>query len=202
MKRNNIVPRCAGLLVVAIALLLFPGLHLPAAVPAAMEGTATNVDRQAVILLERMGHYDEAEAGCLRILERNPNDPAVKDLLHEIQERKQEQNRSTDLARNVDEIVIPELNVRDASVADVVDILQADSKARSGDKAPINFVWQAPEESRIAKVTLNLRSVPLGDALKYVLESAGLRYRVDPHAIVIYKPPSPKEPSPSNVKPQ
>jgi type II secretory pathway component GspD/PulD (secretin) len=52
------------------------------------------------------------------------------------------------------------------------------------------------------KVTLNLRSVPLADVLKYVTESAGLRYRVDPHAVVIYQPPPavPAEASPSNVK--
>ena len=42
--------------------------------------------------------------------------------------------------------------------------------------------------NKAAKVTLNLHSIPLGDVLKYVTESAGLRYRVDPHAIVIYKP--------------
>ena len=36
---------------------------------------------------------------------------------------------------------------------------------------------------------MNLRHVPLADVLKYVTESAGLRYRVDPHAVVIYQAP-------------
>ena len=36
--------------------------------------------------------------------------------------------------------------------------------------------------------TLNLHNIPLADVLKYVTESAGLRYRTDAHAVVIYKP--------------
>lgn len=159
---------------------------------------------QVIMGLERTGQYDEAEARCIQILEQKPNDQVAGRLLTEIQDRRRQQKPSADLKHKLAEIVIPEVNVREAAVADVIDSLQTEAQKRSVDKAPINFVWQAPEELKTAKVTLILRSVPLTDVLKYVTELAGLRYRVDAHAVVIYKPvpAAPKESAPSNVKPR
>ncbi len=159
-------------------------------------------EMQAIMALERTGQYDEAEARCIRILEQRPNDQLAKRFLSEIQDRRRQQNPSANLKHKLAEIIIPEVNVRGAAVADVIDSLQMEGQKRSADKAPINFVWQAPEESKTVKVTLILRSVPLTDVLKYVTEIAGLRYRVDAHAVVIYKPvpAAPKESSPANVK--
>jgi hypothetical protein len=157
---------------------------------------------QVIMALERTGQYDEAEARCIQILEQRPNDEVAKRLLSEIQARLRQEDPLADLKHKLAETVIPEVNVREAAVADVIDSLQTEAQKHSADKAPINFVWQAPEESKTAKITLILRSVPLADALKYVTEIAGLRYRVDAHAVVIYKPvpAAPKESSPSNVK--
>jgi hypothetical protein len=155
-----------------------------------------------VILLERSSQYDEAEARCLQILQQTPDNADAKRLLAEIQNIKHKPFPSTMLRESLDEIIIPEVNFRGAGVAGVIDFLQTESQKVSGADNPINFVWQAPESFKTAKVTLNLRSVPLADVLKYVTESAGLRYRVDPHAVVIYQPPpaAPTESSPSNVK--
>ena len=157
---------------------------------------------QVIMALERTGQYDEAEARCIQILEQKPNDQVAKRFLSEIQDRRRQQKPPADLKHKLAGIVIPEVNVREAAVADVIDSLQTEAQKRSADRTPINFVWQAPEESKTAKVTLILRSVPLTDVLKYVTELAGLRYRVDAHAVVIYKPvpAAPKGSAPSNVK--
>jgi hypothetical protein len=159
-------------------------------------------DEQAVILLERMGRYDEAKARCLQVLQQNPSDPQAHRLLAEIEYTKYQAQSSTALRETLDEIVIPEVNFRGAGAADVIEFLQTESQKVSGANRPINIVWQAPEAAKTAKVTLNLRGIPLTDVLKYVTESAGLRYRVDPHAIVIYQPQPAvaTESSPSNVK--
>jgi hypothetical protein len=197
MRRDDSTAKCISLL--ALASLLF----FTRASAAGMETNAVQLnDEQAVILLERMGRYDEAEAHCLKMLQQNPNDPSAKRLLMGIDNAKHEGQYSITLRETLDEIVIPEVNFRGAGVADVIDFLQRESQKVSGADNPINFVWQAPEVAKTAKVTLNLRQVPLADVLKYVTESAGLRYRVDPHAVVIYQPlPAvPTESSPSNVK--
>jgi hypothetical protein len=191
---------------VLAASLFLGGACRAATEPATATGTnaAELADVQMAAVLERMGRYDEAEALCLKLMEQNPNDQTVKQLLGEIEDKKSHQDSSSGLQRRLEETIIPEVNVRDAAAGDVIDFLQTESEKRSGDKTPINFVWQAPEDAKTAKVTLNLRGVPLADVLKYVTESAGLRYRIDPYAIVIYKslPAVPKESAPANVKSQ
>jgi hypothetical protein len=115
---------------------------------------------------------------------------AVKEALPEIQtKRAQQQRSSTNLRRRIEGLLIPEVSVREASVMDVIDFLRGQGQTLSVDKTPINVIWEAPEETKTAKVTLSLREVPLADALTYVTESVGLRYRVDAYAIVIYIPP-------------
>jgi hypothetical protein len=177
------------------------------AAPATTNATQLTDDQmgemlQGAILLARMGLYDEAEQQCNKILAQEPKQPTVKQLLDEIQEKKHQQNSFSNLRHTLNDTMIHELNVRDATVADVIELLRAESQKVSADKTSVNFVWQAPEASKAAKVTLNLHNIPLGDVLKYVTESAGLRYRTDAHAIVIYKPlPTvPKESAPANVK--
>jgi hypothetical protein len=157
---------------------------------------------QGAILLARMGLYDEAEQQCNRILAQDPKQPTVRRLLDEIQERKRQEVPSVDLRRKLNDTMIHELNVRDVAVTNVIETLRTESAKVSADKTAINIVWQAPESSKTAKVTLNLHNVPLGEVLNYVTEGAGLRYRADAHAIVIYKPlpTGPKESAPANVK--
>ncbi len=197
MRRNNSAAKCLGLLA------LTSWLFFTRVTVAGMEtNTVQLTDEQTVMLLERTGRYDEAEARCRQMLQRNPNDPDAKRLLAEIEDAKHKPHPSTTLREALDEIIIPEVNFRGAGVADIIGVLQTESQKISGADNPINFVWQTPESFKTAKVTLNLRHVPLADVLKYVTESAGLRYRVDPRAVVIYQEPPavPAESSSSNVK--
>jgi hypothetical protein len=146
----------------------------------------------------RAGHYDEAEAQCLQALQQTPNDPAIKRLLTQIEtERAQQRNASASLRRRIEGVIVPEVNVREASVSEVIDFLKEQAQTLSANKSPVNVVWEAPEQTKTAKVTLSLHEVPLTDALKYVTESVGLHYRVDAHAIVIYRPPA----TPPHAKP-
>lgn len=193
MIRNDSVIWCISLLGLTCLLPFAP------AVAADMEtNTYQLTDQQTVLLLERTGRYEEAEARCKQVLQLYPDNLEYKRLLAGIEVAKHDPHSSKALRETLDEIIIPEVNFRGAGVAGVIDFLQAESQKISGADTPINFVWQAPENFKAAKITLNLRSVPLADVLKYVTESAGLRYRVDPRAVVIYQ--APPESSPPNVK--
>jgi len=210
MKPNDVRCWCWSGLVVVAALFLGTAMWAAGEAAPTTNCVAKLTDDQmgemlqGAILLARMGLYDEAEQQCNKILAQDPKRPTVKQVLDEIQEKKRQQGSFTVLRLKLDDIMIHELNVRDAPVTDVIEILRTESAKVSVDKTPINFVWQAPEASKAAKVTLNLHEIPLGDVLKYVTESTGLRYRADAHAIVIYKPlPTVlKESAPANVKPE
>ena len=193
MKPNRVMGWCCSGLAVAAFFLGTATWAAGEAAPTPSSAAKLTDDQmgemlQGAILLARMGLYDEAEQQCNKILAQDPKQPTVKQLLDEIQEKKHQQNSSSDLRRKLNDTMVSELNVRDTPVTDVIEILRAESAKVSADKTAINFVWQAPESSRAAKVTLNLHNLPLVDVLKYATESAGLRYRADAHAVVIYKP--------------
>jgi hypothetical protein len=211
MKRNRAMAFCLGCMVVVS---IFAGSVRAAdeSAPATSSGGKLTDDQmgemlQGAILLARMGLYNEAEQQCLKILAQEPNQATVKQLLDEIQEKKRQSGISSEVQHRLDSTIVHELNVQGAPVADVIDLLKAESQKGSKDKTPLNFVWQAPEESKAAKVTLSLREIPLADALRYAVEGAGLKYRADAHAVVIYKPlpPVPKDAAPTtsgNAKPE
>lgn len=155
------------------------------------------------IMLGRVGLYAEAEATCREILAQKPDQPTAKQLLRELQEqrgKRETQDPGFSLRHKLGQIIVPEVNFRDASPADVIEYLRDTSKKLSPDKTEINFVWQVPADATLNSITLNLKKVPLADMLDYVTQLAKLKYRVDAHAVVIYKP-EPEKPIPPAIEP-
>lgn len=178
-------------------------------------GTNTLTDEQLgdklaqAIILGRVGLFDEAASLCKEILAQKPDQPTVKELLRELEDlkRKREaQDPGYALRRKLEQILVPEVHFRNANPTNIVDFLAAETKKLSSDQTPINFVWQVPAEAKLNPVTLNLKNVPFTDVLQNVTQLAGLKYRVDAHAVVIYKPepekPIPPASEPLHVKPQ
>ena len=149
------------------------------------------------VLLKQYGHYAEAEERLKRLADLNPNQAAIKQQLAEVQAKlhSQENDPAVVLKRKLDSIVIPELNFREATAQDVMAFLQKESQNN------VNFVWLVPAGTAVPAITLNLRKVPLSAVLHYVTELTGLRYRVDPHAVAIYKPEVPVTSPPASSAP-
>lgn len=158
------------------------------------------------VMLKQQGLYAEAEVRLKRLAELQPDQPTVKQMLAEVQEklRQKQTEPAQALRRKLEELIVPEVNFREAVARDVVDFLRAESRRLDQEKVGINIVWRTPEAAASAKVTLSLRKVPLGDVLRYVTELSGLKYRVDAYAVVIYKPepPAPSATREPNVKPE
>jgi hypothetical protein len=164
---------------------------------------------QQAIVLARAGLYTEAAAVCKEILGRTPDQPAAKQLLHEIEELRRKREAADPgyaLRNKLEQIIVPEVIFREAAPADVVEYLKVEANKLSPDKMPIDFVWSVLADARLRPVTFNLRNVPLSDALGYVTQLAGLRYRVEARAVVIYKPEPeraiPPASEPLHVKPK
>jgi hypothetical protein len=144
---------------------------------------------QQAILLARVGLYDEAAARCQQILQQKPDQTTVKQLLTEIDQKRRKVARAVagvELKQKLENTILPEVKVREAAVADVIESLRAQCKKLTGGQEEINVVWQVPPGRQLAKVTLSLRNVPVLDAIRYVTELARLKFRVDDHAVVIF----------------
>jgi general secretion pathway protein D len=100
----------------------------------------------------------------------------------------------------LESVRLPEVMFRETAVEEVVAFLLRRTRELSGNPRPINHVWLAPAETKTAPVTLTLRNILAAEALRYVTTLAGLRYRVDAHAVIIYQP-APEPVAPKNAQP-
>ena len=136
---------------------------------------------QALIRAQR---YNEAEAATMELLQREQN---TQSQYAQVYLRQIQAGRAA-LEAPLRQIIVPEVNFREANIADVVKFLGDVSVERSANKRGISFVLQLPPGVPTSTVTLNLRQTPLLDVLRYAASGAGLEFRCEQHAVVIYKP--------------
>lgn len=104
-------------------------------------------------------------------------------------------------------IVIPTVSFKDTTLEEAVDFLrkrsiELDANEIDPARKGVNFVVRLPaadpadkeggkpEEFRIK--ALQLRNVPLSEALRYVCEATHLRYKVDDFAVTVFSPNAPE----------
>ena len=128
--------------------------------------------------------------------------------------------KQAEIMKKLNEIIFPEINFREAVISDVVNFLSEESRKLDPEKAGVNIVLgagvapsaapeaptavspdntqaggaapaPAPEGGR--KITLNLRNVPMIDALRYITSLANLKFRVESSAVLILPLEAPDE---------
>ncbi|MBM4154482.1 MAG: type II and III secretion system protein [Lentisphaerae bacterium] len=93
-------------------------------------------------------------------------------------------------------LVIPQIEFREASIKDVVAFLVERSHQLDPAKDGVNIVLDL-QGAEPPLLTLALRNVPLGDALRYVTMLTGLELKYEPLAVVISTARK-EQPKPSN----
>lgn len=115
--------------------------------------------------------------------------------------------RQAEIQKKLNEIIIPEINFREAVISDVITFLSDESRRLDkptgvgvnivlGAVAPAPAPAPAPgvegepaapavDLTGVRKITLSLRNVPLIDALRYVTQLAGMKFRVEPSAVLV-----------------
>lgn len=154
--------------------------------PAGAEPQLGEEYRHARWLVEQ-GRDRDAEPILRVLLRRHPDHPAVRRLLEQIQARRAAAP-DRQLRAQLEKLIVPEIEVRDAEATAVVEWLRAESARLSADGTPVNIVLLAPAEARLGRISLSLRNIPLLDALRYAAEAAGLTLRVESHAVVLERP--------------
>ena len=87
-------------------------------------------------------------------------------------------------------IVLPSVAFTNASIDEAVEYLRIKSRAldtSASDPKGVSILVR-PSDKPSPSITLDLRDVPLGEALRYVAELAGLQMRVEPFAVVLAPP--------------
>lgn len=96
------------------------------------------------------------------------------------------------IIRKLDEIIIPRIDFRDATVREALDFIRQraaalDTLESDPTRKGINVVLKLPPDSPDAatRITLSLTDVPLRAAIDYIARAANLKLKVEPFAVVV-----------------
>lgn len=94
------------------------------------------------------------------------------------------------LNRKMQELVFPQIQFAGASIEEAVEFLRVKSKdidvsEPDPAKKGVNIILKAGDAPITASISLDLRDVPMVEALRYVTELAGMKYKVEPYAVLI-----------------
>lgn len=98
-------------------------------------------------------------------------------------------------------IVFPSVMFSNATIEEAVEYLRLKSRdldTSSVEPKGVNILLRGAESST-SKISLDLKDVPLGVAIRYVAELAGLEMRVEPFAVLV-APKATNGPRPANVE--
>ena len=96
------------------------------------------------------------------------------------------------IIRKLDEITIPKIDFRDATVREALDFIRQraatlDTLETDPTRKGVNIVLKLPADSPEAssRITLSLTDVPLRAAIDYVARAANLKPKIEPFAVVV-----------------
>ena len=94
------------------------------------------------------------------------------------------------LTRKMQEIVFPQVEFAGATIEEAVEFLRVksrdlDTKETDPAKKGVNIILKAGDAPVSASISLSLKDVPMVEALRYVTELAGMKYKVEPFAVLI-----------------
>lgn len=94
------------------------------------------------------------------------------------------------LSAKMEGIVFPQVEFTGATIEEAVEFLRVKSRdldvtetdpARKG----VNIILKAGDTASAASISLSLKDVPMVEALRYVTELAGMKFKVEPFAVLI-----------------
>lgn len=147
--------------------------------------------------------YDETRARFMRELMEQWEAPVPRIGLEDILKDERSQGKIGGdgvayISTKLKEIIIPVISLRDAPLADAVEFLrqksvELDNLETSPAKKGVNIVIQGTpggggelsDTGGGARITLKVTNVPLVEALKYITDLAGMKYKIDPYAVKI-----------------
>ncbi len=96
--------------------------------------------------------------------------------------------RYSPAARMAEELIVPRVEFRDATLPAAIAYLERLGRATDPRKAGVNIVVDVPPETRETRITLSLAKVPLGEAVRYAAGQANMIVLEEPYALVVTVP--------------
>lgn len=140
---------------------------------------------QKGLAAEKAGDPATAIAAHKAALELNPKHANARYRLGEV---KLNANgiRANAMEAKIGGIMIPAYQIEDATVQEALAVLGIAIEKQSKEEIIPNFVIEDPDKKLVdAKVTMNIKNVPVSAILKYIHSQTNTKIRYDEHAVVI-----------------
>lgn len=94
------------------------------------------------------------------------------------------------LGMKMDKIIFPQVQFSGASIEEAVEFLRVKSRdldvyETDPTRKGVNIILKAGTDVSTATISLDLKDVPMKEALRYVTELAGMKYKIEPYAVLI-----------------
>ncbi len=97
-------------------------------------------------------------------------------------------------AARLRETGVSQIELREARIGDALDTLRDAALAADPEGVGVNIIYRGPPPEQVPRITLRLRNVSLYDALRYVTELSGLRFRIEERAVIVTAADAPEGP--------
>jgi len=118
------------------------------------------------------------------VLQLDPHNKAAIAYLRRILLQEGQQNKGAMLEKQLDALIIPKLDFKDATLSSALDYMKKSADKLSNGKIIVSFVVQAPEQAN-APVTLSLSNTPYTEVLRYIGGLTGLKFSYEKYAILV-----------------
>lgn len=100
------------------------------------------------------------------------------------------QSQGAYLTQKMQQIIFPQVSFSGATLEEAIEFLRVKSRdldltERNPEKKGVNIILRAGDAPPSAQITLDLKDVPMAEALRYITELAGMKYKVEPFAVVV-----------------
>ena len=93
------------------------------------------------------------------------------------------------LIQKMKTIRFPQVTFAGATIDEAVEYLRVKSRDLDNDPDPtrrgVNIILKAGDTPSTAQISLDLRDVPMEEALRYITELAGMKFKVEPYAVLV-----------------
>ncbi|WP_395749421.1 hypothetical protein [Prosthecobacter sp.] len=94
------------------------------------------------------------------------------------------------LADKMNKIIFPTVSFQDATVEEAIEYLRVKSRdldtfTEAGGVKGVNIILRTGDAPSTARISLDLRDIPLSEALRYVTELAQMKYKVEANAVMV-----------------
>ena len=131
------------------------------------------------------GDVESAKKSFQSAFKLDPKNQVAIGFLRKIAAEDAKKPRVSSLQKELEKLIIPKIEFRDATLGSALDFLKQSAAKNSDGKVVVSFVAQLTEEKKLETVTLSLANIPFSEVLRYLGEVASVDFAYDKYAIVV-----------------